>query len=76
MKKLIRNGRALARKASVVALGTVAAAPVMADGGIEDAINGALSLGTSNVTTVVVGIVGIAAIALGLSIILGLMRKS
>ena len=74
MKKLIRNGRALTRQAGFLALGAVAAAPASAD--VAESIGAALELGTTNVTTVVVGIVGIAAIALGLSIILGLMRKS
>ena len=74
LRALQLRSQKMAANAAVISTGIIAAAPASAS--IEDSINSALALGTSNVTTVVVGIVGIAAIALGLSIILGLMRKS
>ncbi len=64
-----------AAKAAAISTGLFVASPAFATD-IASAVEAALSTGTTNVTTVVVGIVGIAAIALGLSIILGLMRKS
>jgi len=65
-----------AAKAAAISAGLVVASPAFANEEIASAINASLESGSANVTTVVVGIVGIAAIALGLSIILGLMRKS
>lgn len=76
MKNKLRALQSRSQKIAAISGGMILSSSAFADGDIASAVSAALDSGTSNVTTVVVGIVGLAAIALGLSIILGLMRKS
>ncbi len=74
MKK-IRALQSRSQKIAAISGGMILSSSAFADD-IGTSISSALETGNANVTTVVVGIVGLAALALGLGIILGLMRKS
>ncbi|WP_036534370.1 major capsid protein [Oceanobacter kriegii] len=78
MKKLIRNGQAMAKstalKASGIAAGALATSSAFAID--STAVSTALSDGNSTVTTVVTGLVGIVAIMVGFGYIVSLLRKS
>ncbi len=77
MKQTLRALGAPSQKALAVFVGTVASSAALADGTdtVTTKVDTALTSGTDIVTTVVVGVVGIAAIALGLSMVLGLFKK-
>lgn len=78
MKKLIRNGQAMAKstalKASGVAVGALAASSAFAVD--STAISTALTEGNTTVSTVVTGLVGIVAVMVGFGYIVSLLRKS
>ena len=74
MKKLIRNGQTLARKAGFIAVGAAASSSAFA---IETAdIEAAFETGSVSVGTVVTGLISLAAIGVGIGLIMGLLRKS
>ena len=74
MKKLIRNGQTLARKAAFVATGAMAASSASALDSAD--ITTAFEGGNEAMTAVVGGLIAMAAIAVGVGLVLGLMRKS
>lgn len=74
MKKLIRNGQTLARKAGFVAVGVAGSSSALA---IETAeVTSAFESGNAAMTVVVAGLIGLAAVAVGIGLVLGLMKKS
>ncbi|WP_221794608.1 major capsid protein [Oceanobacter mangrovi] len=77
MKKLIQNGRAVAKKSAAVALGTVTMAASSGAFAIDTAdIATSFTEGNTAVTTVVAGLIGLVGVMLGVGIVMSLMKRA
>ncbi|ORP19383.1 hypothetical protein B7953_14990 [Vibrio paracholerae] len=66
--------RNMAKKFGVVVATSVPASFAFADDAITEQLKGAIASGQANYTMVVIGVIGLAAIAFGLGRILGILK--